>query len=94
MPPELTGGSDTREEMVAALFLAIEEKPDGVFLYRYDAQGECVGDTWHMSVDDAKEQANYEYGSEVLNWQSTPQDIQNIAEYVLMWLESHPIENQ
>lgn len=31
-PPELTGGA--RREMGRARFLTIEEKPDGVFLYR------------------------------------------------------------
>jgi hypothetical protein len=53
-PPELTGGVDTRQEMGTALFLVIQEEPDGLFLYRYGAQGTCVGDTWHTNVDEAR----------------------------------------
>ena len=56
MPPRLTGGIDTRQELSPALFLVIEEKPDGIFLYRYGIGGVFAGDTWHKSIDDAKHQ--------------------------------------
>lgn len=80
-PPELTDGEGTRKEMSSALFLVIDNNPDGVFLYRFDAKGQCVGDTWHMSIDDAKHQATYEYEGLVMNWQDVPDAIEDVAEY-------------
>jgi|ERR1043166_5039870 hypothetical protein len=71
-PPELTNGVDEREQMPRPAFLVIEENPDGTFLYRYDVKGRCVGDTWHMNIDDAKHQAAYEYGGALGTWQNIP----------------------
>lgn len=39
----------------------IASRDDGVSLFRYDATGECVADTWHESMDDALRQAKFEY---------------------------------
>jgi len=72
-PPELTFGIDARQEMGRASFLVIEQKPDGVFLFRLDAGGECVGDTWHETVADAKDQALYEFRDRVQPWAEIPQ---------------------
>lgn len=72
LPPSLTGEHDTRQELGTPSFVVIEERSDGVFLYRYDAQGVCVGDTWHMNVEDAKHQASYEYGDSVNVWREVP----------------------
>src|SRR5258708_571348 len=83
VPPELTDGKDTRRESPTAAFLVIEEKPDGVFLYRFSATGECVSDTWHMNIDDAKHQASYEYERVLLSWEDVPQEILDVAEYGL-----------
>ena len=70
-PPHLTGG-DQRIPMGVASVLVIEQKRDGVFLYRCDGQGRCVGDTWHMSVEDAKHQAGFEYAGLVGEWREAP----------------------
>jgi hypothetical protein len=83
LPPELADGKDARREVPTAAFLVIEEKPDGVFLYRFSAIGECVSDTWHKSIDDAKHQAAYEYGGTVLSWEDVPQVVLDVAEYGL-----------
>src|SRR6267378_6616824 len=79
MPPELTGGKDTRQEMGPADSLMIEEMSDGVFLYRFDSKGECVGDTWHLNLEDAKCQASYEFEGVVLNWTEEPQAVDRSA---------------
>lgn len=78
-PPELTGGTDTRQVMGSPAFLVIEASPDGVFLYRYDGAGRCVGDTWHMNVDDAKHQANYEYEGLVQDWHDVSAEVEDVA---------------
>jgi hypothetical protein len=79
LPPTLTGGKDIRKELGGACFLVIEEDPDGVFLYRYGARGEFVGDTWHMNLDDAKHQASYEYGDSVKGWADVPAEIEDVV---------------
>lgn len=71
-PPALTGGADRREAMVAAAFLVIEEKASGWFLVRFTADGSCVGDTWHMSVNEAKDQAIFEFGNGLSEWEAIP----------------------
>lgn len=81
MPPELTGGKDARQVMGQAYFLVIEEHEDGIFLYRYDAEGECVGDTWHTSVDEAKQQAVYEYEDLVGEWMAVPDDAGDVVKF-------------
>lgn len=58
--------------------LVIEETSDGVFLYRYDREGEFGGDTWHESIEEAKEQAGFEYGDLVEEWREVPEGIDAI----------------
>jgi hypothetical protein len=52
--------------------LMIDERPDGIFLWRYTASGDVAGDTWHRSIDEAKEQAAYEFGRD-LAWSPIPE---------------------
>ena len=83
LPPELTGGKDTRQKMGPALFLVIKEEKSGIFLYRYSANGNCVGDTWHMSVDEAKDQAAYEYEGLVGKWSNVPPEVDDVVSFGL-----------
>jgi hypothetical protein len=55
----------------------IEKTPDGVFLYRFDAKGGFAGDTWHMSVDDAKSQASFEFETTMSDWREIPPSIES-----------------
>ena len=71
LPPAITGGKDQRELMKAPVLIAIEEKSDGVFLLRFGADGQLVGDTWHMTVEEAKQQARFEFG-DLLQWKAVP----------------------
>jgi len=81
-PPGPRRETDTRRELGPALFLVIEEEPGGVFLYRFDAKGGCVSDTWHMTIDDAKGQAEYEFPGVALNWEEMPQSAGDLGLYV------------
>ena len=80
LPPDLTKGSDTRRELDMPSFVVIEENSDGAFLYRYDAHGVCVGDTWHRNVEDAKHQALYEYGNSLREWSEVPPTIRDVVD--------------
>ena len=88
LPPALTGGKDTRQELGRARFLVIEENQDGIFLYRYGLGGNFVGDTWHMNVDDAKHQASYEYGGSVNEWADVPPEVEDVVAFGLSRLAS------
>jgi len=67
--------------MERAAVLVIEERPDGVFLYRFSADGACVGDTWHMNVDDAKHQAAFEFEGFVGDWADVPEGTEDVAAF-------------
>lgn len=82
-PPEVAGGRDSRREMPPAAVLVIEERPDGVFLFRYASNGEFAGDTWHGNLADAKHQASYEYGASLSNWIDVPADVTDVVGFAL-----------
>jgi len=69
--------------MGAPAFLVIDERPDGVFLYRFDTAGGCVGDTWHMNLDDARYQAEYEYEALVGGWNEVPEGTKDVVQFCL-----------
>ncbi|HWF19852.1 MAG TPA: hypothetical protein VG754_11320 [Verrucomicrobiae bacterium] len=84
-PPDLTGNEETREKMPLPCLLVIEEKPDGVFLFRYKLDGQCVGDTWHESVKEAQEQASFEYQLLSSEWKSIPPEIDDVVSFGLKY---------
>jgi hypothetical protein len=47
----------------------IMEDSGGFFLLRYDESGQGVGDTWHMTLAEAKAQAAFEFGVVEKDWQ-------------------------
>jgi hypothetical protein len=82
LPPELTAGKDHRELMQAPAFIAIEEKPDGVFLFRFSNDGQVLGDTWHMTIEEAKHQAHFEFGDLASDWKPVPADVEDLVSFV------------
>jgi hypothetical protein len=58
----------------------------GVFLYGYSATGEFCGDTWHQSIEDAQNQAVYEFGDGVGEWEEVPSGIEDARDYALAQL--------
>jgi hypothetical protein len=59
----------------------IERRSDGVFLDRFDSTKKSVGDTWHVSIEDAKEQAQLEYDGLLSPWKPFPENV-NDDQYV------------
>jgi len=72
--PEVDIGADA-EIMSWPRVLVIEERKDGVFLDRYTQEGQPAGDTWHASVDEAKDQAQDEYDGMLTDWKEVPPEI-------------------
>ena len=46
----------------------IVEQDGAFFLFRLGPNGHCIADTWHQTLDEAKQQANFEYGIEESDW--------------------------
>jgi len=80
-PPELTDGTDTRERMDWPALLLIEKKKDGVFLFRFTAEGRCVGDTWHQTVDEAQQQAKFEFENLLSDWKIVPAEVSDVIAF-------------
>ena len=83
LPPETVGGKDNRLEMPAASVLIIEVKNDGIFLTRFAPTGQFAGDTWHRSIEEAKEQAESEYGGYIFEWREVPPEIDDPIPFAL-----------
>ena len=61
--------------------LVIESATDGIFLYRYTAGGDACGDTWHQSIEDAREQASFEYQDSLGSWYDVPASVDDPVAY-------------
>ena len=76
MPHELVDEGSKAEPLPSPNVLVIEQESEGsIFLYRMTRTGEPSGDTWHQSIDDAKHQAEYEYGEVLGEWRAIPEDV-------------------
>jgi hypothetical protein len=67
-PPGIGLEEEPRELTEAADILLIEQRQDGVFLFRFTASGKPVGDTWHANLEDAKHQAEFEFKGLISPW--------------------------
>src|SRR5882724_196945 len=71
LPSELADNGDETQQLPSPDVLVIEQEGEGsVFLYRMTRTGEPGGDTWHQSIDDARHQAEYEYGEVLGEWRA------------------------
>jgi hypothetical protein len=76
--PPADGGIDTRLSLGTPVLLVIEVKTDGVFLFRFSAERSCVGDTWHKSVGEAKDQAAFEFNELLSTWKVVPEKTDDV----------------
>lgn len=64
------------------VLLVADGEPDAM-LFRYTAFGEIGGDSWHLTVADAKEQAAEEYGDALLPWEEVPDEVADAHAYAI-----------
>ncbi len=83
LPPELTDGKDQRQQLQWPDLLVIESKPDGIFLFRFTADRKIVGDTWHSTIDEAKNQASFEFKNLLSEWKLVPDDVEDAIAFGL-----------
>ncbi len=64
--------------------LLLEASEDsGVMLYRYTARGEFAGDTWHKTIEDAWDQAVFEYRDALSRWAEVPAEVADAHAYAV-----------
>lgn len=49
-------------------YVTIHEQDGAFYLLRYGPDDEFVADTWHTTIDEAKSQAEFEYGIGGSDW--------------------------
>ncbi len=52
----------------SATRLEIVDSTEGVMLLRYSSEGAFVGDTWHITIEEAKRQAQFEFDVDPSEW--------------------------
>ncbi len=84
-PAELGLGDGSQQRMPWPRVALIAEREDGVYLERLLPDGSVVGDTVHDSVNEAQEQAKWEYGQLLGHWQEVPPEVSEdeIAAYTI-----------
>ena len=67
------------------VILLIADGDPGAMLFRYTVDGEFGGDTWHDSLDSAREQVEYEYEDALGEWVHVPEDVENAHGYAVQY---------
>ena len=65
--------------------LLIAGDDPGAMLFRYTAHGEFAGDTWHESLDTAREQVTYEYEDALGEWVHVPAEVEDAHAYAVQY---------
>ncbi|HYL98315.1 MAG TPA: hypothetical protein VEZ90_05120 [Blastocatellia bacterium] len=81
--PQSLGDHEAQVELPAATIVLLEETGEGCFLYRYSASGLFAGDTWDLTEDDAKEQADFEFGIKPSDWLAVPEWVVDARGFVI-----------
>jgi hypothetical protein len=76
--------------MPRAALLILDEADGGVYLFRYAADGEFAGDTWHETLEDAKHQAIFEYGE--ISWRDAPEGPTEVDDFATTCLAARKEE--
>lgn len=89
-PSAASDGVDRRVLLPRAALVVIDDKgAEGVFIFRFDDDGNEVGDTWHETADDALRQAAFEYEGR-LNWETIPSDVEDLGAFIRRELRAAP----
>lgn len=83
-PTEIGADNNKIQKLPSPDVLVIEQEAEGsVFLYRMTRGGKPGGDTWHQSINDAKHQAEYEYGQVLGDWQPIPESAVDARDFAI-----------
>jgi hypothetical protein len=63
--------------------LLVSDNDGSAMLFRYTVHGEFAGDTWHPTVDVAREHAIYDYSDALDAWIEVPNDVPDAHAYAI-----------
>jgi len=69
----------------ADVVLVVADDDGGAMLFRYTANGEFGGDTWHTTVAEAREQAAFEYDDALEPWIDVPNDVTDAHAFAIQY---------
>lgn len=75
-------GSSPGVLMPNADFIVMKESDNGFRIERYTNGGGFCGDTWHPSIEEAKDQAKYEYEDGLGDWIDVPDGVEDIKTFL------------
>jgi len=56
------------EDSPTPKWVEISEEGGAYYLFHLDGEGVCLADTWHQTLDEAKQQASFEFGIGADEW--------------------------
>ncbi len=62
-------------ELPIPVWVEISAEDAGVYLFRLDAEGNCLADSWHQTLEEARRQATFEYNIAPDEWTERPDQI-------------------
>jgi hypothetical protein len=54
--------------LVVPAWVEISDDGGAFYLLHFDAAGTCFADTWHQNLEEAKRQAEFEFGISATEW--------------------------
>ena len=64
----LVDGAPTPDDLPTPEWFEISEEEGAHYLFPLNADDVCFADTWHRTLDEAKQQASFEFGIESAEW--------------------------
>jgi hypothetical protein len=49
-------------------WIEIKEENGNIYLFQFNENNICISDTWHQSINEAKSQAEYQFGIQSDEW--------------------------
>jgi hypothetical protein len=83
LPADLTDALEVHPLPPPDVLLIEQDGPTSVFLYRWTRSGEFSGDTHHASIDEAKHQADFEFGAALGAWMPIPEEVTDAREFAI-----------
>jgi hypothetical protein len=67
------------------VILLVADADESAMLFRYTAHGEFAGDTFHPSVDAAREHAIYDYSDALGQWVEVPEEVEDAHAFAIQY---------
>lgn len=82
-PPVSKDAEKNKTLLPIAGVVIIEKRQGAIYLERYDNDGQWGGNTWHKTIEDAKNQAKFEYGDSLIKWIEIHESVNDPVKYAL-----------